>query len=142
MEVRLIKHDTPDYRTMIALRYDVLLKPIGIPLDFIDEPSEKHDFLIGAYDNETLCGCCILTVLDDGTMKLRQMAVDVQKQGEGTGKTLLRYAETLCKNQGYTLLQLNARDVVIPFYEKLGYQIRGTGFNEVSIPHHTMTRQL
>ncbi len=142
MEVRLIEHDTPNYRKMIELRYSVLLEPIGVPLTFINESGEKHDILIGAYGDGTLCGCCILTVQDDGTMKLRQMAVDLQKQGTGIGKILLRYAETLCKKQGYTLLQLNARDVVIPFYEKLGYQIQDAGFTEVGIPHHTMIRHL
>ncbi|MEJ7912110.1 MAG: GNAT family N-acetyltransferase [Chitinophagaceae bacterium] len=142
MEVRLIEHDSSDYRNMIDLRYRVLLQPIGVAMTFINEDFEKHDHLIGAYERETLCGCCILTVLNDGNMKLRQMAVDLPKQKKGTGKALLLFAETMCRNQGYSSLLLNARDVVIPFYEKCGYHIEGRGFTEVGVPHHTMIKHL
>ncbi len=37
---------------------------------------------------------------------------------------------------------LNARDTVIPFYEKCGYCVQGEGFTEVGIAHHTMTKHL
>ena len=45
-------------------------------------------------------------------------------------------------NRGYRSLELNARDIAVGFYERLGYKIQGERFVEVSIDHYKMTKTL
>ena len=142
MEIRLIEHNSSDYDKMISLRIEVLLKPIGIPSSFIRPAAEVKDVLVGAFQNADLIGCCVLTKVNDTTIQLRQMAVDTLTQGTGVGAAIIDYAEAAAKERGYTKLSLNARDTVIPFYEKCGYHVTDEGFTEVNIPHHTMVKDL
>jgi predicted GNAT family N-acyltransferase len=37
---------------------------------------------------------------------------------------------------------MHARQSAVGFYQKLGYQIRGEEFEEVTIPHYEMQKQL
>ena len=39
-------------------------------------------------------------------------------------------------------MTLHARQVAVPFYERLGYSIVGEPFEEVSIPHFKMEKGL
>lgn len=127
---------------MVALRMAVLLDPIGIPRSYITPEKEAADTLIGAYEGEHLLGCCVLTRIDRETVQLRQMAIQASQQQKGLGRSLLAFAETIAKQQGYHLLKLHARDNVIPFYQKCGYRPVGDPFFEVGIGHQVMQKSL
>ncbi len=142
MNIKLIEHNSLDYDKMISLRINVLLAPIGIPASFINPANEVNDLLIGAFHQADLLGCCVLTKLNESTIQLRQMAVDTKTQGTGVGAAIIEFAESTARDNGYTKLLLNARDSVIPFYEKCGYHVTGEGFTEVNIPHHTMVKDI
>jgi N-acetylglutamate synthase-like GNAT family acetyltransferase len=142
MEIKLIEYNSIDYDKMISLRINVLLAPIGVPSSFIHRANEVNDLLVGAFQEADLIGCCVLTKVNDTTIQLRQMAVDTLTQGTGVGAAIIEYAEAVAKDKGYSKLLLNARDTVIPFYEKCGYHITGDGFTEVNIPHHTMVKDI
>ena len=142
MIVRLIDYASPDYADMIDLRMDVLLNPIGIPRSYINSELEKEHFLIGAFENNELIGCCILTPIDEGLIQLRQMAVSVKHQKKLIGSQILSFAESTAKKAGYKVLMMHARDVVIEFYRKNGYEIKGRQFFEVGIAHHRLEKRL
>ncbi len=142
LQFRIIQTGTPAYEEMIALRMTVLLDPVGIPRSYIDPQKESKDTLIGAYENEQLAGCCILTPVDRDTVQLRQMAVSESYQQQGVGRALLGFAEIVAREQGFRILKLHARDTVIPFYRKCGYTPVGSPFVEVGIGHHAMQKQL
>ncbi len=142
MHIELIKHNTSSYEAMIHLRITVLLNPIGVPASFINKEKEAADVLIGAFEKEELVGCCVLTKINEQTVQLRQMAVDIAAQGTGIGGAIVDFAEKTAKEKGFKILMMHARDVVITFYEKCGYHIAGGGFTEVGIPHHKMEKQL
>lgn len=133
---------TPAYEDMVVLRMNVLLKPIGVPRSYIDPLREADDVLIGAYENGQLIGCCILTRINAQVVQLRQMAVDAAFQGKGVGAAIVSFAEEVAKEKGCQTLLMHARDTVIPFYEKCGYQICSEQFFEVGIGHHKMQKQL
>jgi N-acetylglutamate synthase-like GNAT family acetyltransferase len=116
---------------MIQLRLNILLKPIGVSESFISRCKESCDILIGAYEREELVGCCVLTQINNQTIQLRQMAVDIAVQGTGIGAAIVEFAESIAKEKGYTILLMHARDTVIPFYEKCGYYTVDGGFNFV-----------
>jgi GNAT superfamily N-acetyltransferase len=120
----------------------VLLEPIGIGPEFINRDRESSDILLGAYTDDTLVGCCILSPRDERSIQLRQMAVESAWQGKGLGAALLLFAEKLAAGEGYVCLVLHARDVVMPFYAKHSYTPIEPGFSEVGLPHHVMTKDL
>jgi predicted GNAT family N-acyltransferase len=139
---KIIEHGSNAYEDMIQLRMDVLLNPIGIPESYIDREKEKEDILIGAYIDDSLIGCCILTQKSYNTYQLRQMAVKKDLQGEGIGASIVRFSEKIARDNQMKKLILHARNAVIPFYSKCGYQIEGDEFFEVGIGHHTMYKNL
>lgn len=142
MIVREISHDSIDYEQMIQLRLDVLLNPLGVPATYINRVKEKEDLLIGAFEDDVLIGCCILTALNERTIQLRQMAVKTEWQGKHIGAQILQFAETLAKDKGYIELMMHARNPVINFYKKSGYEIAGPEFFEVGMGHHKMKKDL
>lgn len=142
MQLKRITTGTPDYDAMKALRIKVLLDPIGVPHSYVNPQKEAGDILIGAFDEDRLIGCCILTHVDNETLQLRQMAVDTVLQGKRVGAAIVAFAEKQAKEEGYKTLMMHARDAVIGFYQKCGYAIVGEGFAEVGIPHHKMEKRL
>ena len=93
MALKQIDFGTPEYRQMLALRYEILRKPLG--LEFIPEEleHEKNDILIAAFEEEKMLGCCFLTAIDSQQVKLRQLAVQNNLQGKGIGASLMNFAE-------------------------------------------------
>ena len=142
MALKLIDHGTKEYQQMIRLRMDILRKPLG--LSFLDEEldKEKEDILIGAFEDDRILGCCLLTKVDDKTVRLRQMAVPNSLQGKGIGRALMIFAENIARDLGYRTLVMHARKTAIGFYEKLGYNCTGNEFVEVTIPHYVMEKKL
>jgi GNAT superfamily N-acetyltransferase len=142
MEIRLAQAGSKEYEAIVALRIRALLEPIGIPASYIIPEKEKHDLFIGAWNDDELIGCCVLTHRDDDTVQLRQMAVTPGLQGKGVGRAIISFAEQVARERGYQTLMLHARDPVIGFYRQCGYTISGPQFFEVGMGHHKMQRQL
>jgi GNAT superfamily N-acetyltransferase len=142
MIVRTIVHDSEDYHKMIELRIKHLLEPIGVPASYINKVKEKDDILIGAFEGEQILGCCVLTPKDKGLIQLRQMVVNPEVQGRGIGADIVRFAEDIARENGFTTLMMHARNPAIKFYEKSGYTITGSEFFEVGIGHHRMEKRL
>ncbi|MDQ3846035.1 MAG: GNAT family N-acetyltransferase [Bacteroidota bacterium] len=119
MDVRIIRHDSVDYKKMIALRLQVLLQPIGVPASYINQEKEKQDILIGAFEDDTIVGCCILTPISKSVIQLRQMAVHAELQNKGIGRKIIAFAENTSRETGFDILIMHARNPVIEFYKKL-----------------------
>ncbi|MBS1607031.1 MAG: GNAT family N-acetyltransferase [Bacteroidetes bacterium] len=142
MALRMIDHGTKEYQQMVTLRNDILRKPLGLSFDKEELDKEKDDILMGAFEDEKLLGCCLLTRVDPYTVRLRQMAVPNNMQGKGVGRALMIFAENIARDLGYRKLCMHARKTAIGFYQKLGYSITGDEFTEVTIPHYIMEKAL
>jgi N-acetylglutamate synthase-like GNAT family acetyltransferase len=127
---------------MVTLRFEIMRKPLGLSFSTEELAKEKNDILIGAFDEDEMTGCCILTDISSGSVKLRQMAVLKNMQGKGIGETIIQFAENIARDKGYKTLTMHARDTAIGFYEKYGYKVEGGGFVEINIPHHIMKKNL
>jgi predicted GNAT family N-acyltransferase len=138
----MIDHGTKEYQQMVTLRNDILRKPLGLSFTKEDLDKEKEDILMGAFEDEKLLGCCLLTRVDPTTVRLRQMAVPNNMQGKGVGRALMIFAENIARDLGYRKLCMHARKTAIGFYQKLGYSITGDEFVEVTIPHYIMEKAL
>jgi N-acetylglutamate synthase-like GNAT family acetyltransferase len=142
MALKLIDHGSADYQQMIRLRTDMLRKPLGLQFEADELEKEKDDVLIGAFEDDRILGCCLLTKMDASTVRLRQMAVPNNLQGKGIGRALMIFAENIARDLGYRTLIMHARKTAIGFYEKLGYYTTGTEFLEITIPHYIMEKKL
>ncbi len=142
MALKQIDHGTKEYEQMVNLRNDMLRRPLGLTFAPDELAREKEDILIGAFDEDQILACCLLTKTDNKTLKLRQMAVQNNVQGKGIGASLMNFAETLARDKGYKKLMMHARKNAMGFYEKLGYKATGNEFEEVTLPHYVMEKKL
>ena len=127
---------------MVKLRYEIMRKPLGLNFSPEELEKEKNDILIGAFDEDDMLGCCILTNMNDGCVRVRQMAVQKNMQGKGIGESIITFAENIAYDKGFKALTMHARDTAIGFYEKYGYKVKGEKFMEINIPHHIMEKKL
>jgi len=142
MPLKQIYHGSKEYQQMIKLRNDILRKPLGLSFSEKELEEEKNNLLIGAFDEDELIGCCMLTPVDSQCAKLRQMAVLKNQQGKGIGDSIIQFTENIARDKGYKVLLMHARDTAIGFYEKYGYKVKGDKFIEVNVSHHVMEKEL
>ena len=142
MGLKQISHGSKEYQQMVSLRYEIMRKPLGLSFSPEELAKETNDILIGAFDDDVMMGCCVLTDMKDGCVRLRQMAVQKNMQGKGIGESLIRFAENIARDKGFKTLTMHARNTAIGFYEKYDYKVKGEEFMEIQIPHHIMEKKL
>ena len=130
------------YEASVALRYEVLRQPLGLEFSSEQLETEASAYHLGCYRDGELLGCLILVPCDDEKVKMRQVAVADHAQGQGVGRALVAYAEDFARQHGFREITMHARETAVPFYEKLGYRRHGECFEEITIPHWQMCKQL
>jgi predicted GNAT family N-acyltransferase len=143
MVILNIEFATPEYDETVQLRDKILRRPLGLVFSEEQLAEEYADFHLAAYTNDWLLrGCLVLTPKNDKTLKMRQVAVDEAVQKTGVGQQLVAASEALGRVRGFDIMELNARETAVPFYQKLDYSVVGERFEEVGIPHFKMTKKL
>lgn len=130
---------TPEFDEALRLRYDILRKPLNLEFeleDILTEYLECHFAIFNYLDQ--IVGTVSYRELSDDVIKMRQMAIASEYQGQKLGKTLIRYTEKWAIRKGYKKIELHARKTAVPFYEKFGYRTEFDEFEEVGIPHLKM----
>ena len=142
LDIHLVAHGSAEYEETVALRDAVLRQPLGLVFAPEQLGAETDDLHLACYHNGDLVACLILTHVDADHVKMRQVAVAPPMQGRGIGGALVRASEQVARERGYGTMQLNARDTAVPFYRSLGYESVGGMFEEVTIPHQAMRKNL
>lgn len=142
MQFLQVSYNSPAYQQVLDLRETVLRQPLGISLKNEDLSKEANDIILAAFEGNEIRACLLLTPLEGGWYKLRQMAVAAAHQQTGLGRRLVGFAEEWVQRAGGEGIRLHARYVAIGFYEKLGYQQEGGMFLEVGIPHVLMKKDI
>jgi predicted GNAT family N-acyltransferase len=137
-----IIYKSPEYIQEIELRNQVLRYPLKMSLTEEDILNDEKDFHLGLFKEKTLIACLVLKPLSETEMKMRQVAVDPNFQGQGLGKQLVTHSENFSVGKGFKKIVLNARTGAVPFYQSLGYKITSDLFDEVNIPHYKMSKDL
>jgi len=140
--IREVEHDSPAYWGTVDLRDSILRRPLGLRFEPEQLSAEKDARHIACYRGDRLVGCLVLRPSADGDIRMTQVAVVSELQGQGIGTALVEYAEALAREIGYCRMVLHAREIAVPFYEKLGYSRIGHRFEEVTIPHWAMDKRL
>ena len=143
LQYSTIEFASPEYDLAIKLRDKILRKPLNISFNAEDLAEEWDQIHIGGFDElGKLLSVLVLKPVDEATIKMRQVAVDDNQQGKGYGKSMVEYSEAWAKHNGYSKMELHARDNAIPFYLSLDYKKLGKEFKEVGIPHFKMSKKL
>ena len=142
MRLAWIPHLSPAYALCVALRRDILRKPLGLEFSEAQLAQEEDSLHLACFEGEVLVGTLLLTPRPEGTLQMRQVAVHEAHQGRGLGQSLVAESELEARRRGCTTMVLHARLSAVPFYEKLGYARVGEGFEEVGLPHLGMKKAL
>jgi GNAT superfamily N-acetyltransferase len=142
LTLREIAHGSDEYDASFALRRRVLREPLGLTPKPEERAEEAPLIHLGAFDGARLVGCLMLHDLGAGEVRMRQVAVDFERQRAGVGKQLVHFSEAVALRRGFRKMVLHARDTAVPFYDQLGYTRRGEPFVEVTIPHLLMEKVL
>ena len=142
MALKIIDHGTEEYKQVLKLREEVLRKPLGLAFSQEELDSEKEHMHMAAYEDDRMLGCCMLVKEGPETVRLRQMAVVNDVQGKGIGRALMQFAENLARDRGYNRITMHARKNAVGFYERMCYRKVGEEFEEITIPHIVMEKEL
>lgn len=140
IEIIEIQHGSPEYALEVTLRNKILRQPLGLHFSHDELAKECTDIHLGAFSGTVLIGCLLLRRLDEHTIKMRQVAVDDSVQGRGVGRLLVAAGEERARALGFTAIELSARETAVAFYLKLGYEVCGGPFTEVTLPHRKMRK--
>jgi len=135
--VQKIDTDNPLYQDERALRNKILLRPIGVP-DHAWEMHDENSWHFVALDDHKVVGCVVLVPVEAHKAQLIQMAVDGSCQGKGVGKKLVHALVEFAISEHIQEILCHARENVVDFYAKLGFEVYDDPFVEVGIVHRHM----
>jgi len=133
LELRVYDYDTDDYKKALILRYNILSLSKGVDssgLKFIygAHDDERDHIKCGAFIGDAIVGTLNLAKQNDGSLLLRQFAVESKLQGMGIGIKLIKFAHEKAAELGYKKIYLHSRMNVLGFYSKAGYVMTGKLF--------------
>lgn len=127
--IKEVQWGTPEYKQEVELRCRVFDKNHSqLNLD-----REVEDYHFCAFLGSELVGCFVLTEVDDGTVQMRQVAVDESLRGKNVGRQMLVFAEEFAKEAGFSRIVLKSRKHATPFYEKHNYIQTSEEFMEAAM---------
>ena len=142
MEIRFIWHGSPAYQELVQLRQKVLREPLGLSFSKQDLEAEEEETILAIDREQSWIACLHLRPTMGETIKLRQMCVHPDYQGQGLGESLVKAAEEVTRELGFSEIILHARETAVGFYEKCGFAVDGEPFEEVGLPHRLMRKSL
>ncbi len=140
MNVQIVEHGSGLYGKALDLRRPILRWPLGLDFSAADIAGEAVETCVVAMEGEQILGTLQIKPLDETTVKIRQVAVHPDSQGQGVGRAMSEFSEEWVRENGYSLITLNARMPAVAFYLRLGYEVVGEEFIEVTIPHLAMEK--
>lgn len=142
MELIEIEWCTPHYQSALEIRHEVLRAPLGMKLTAEELDGEYAQLHFGILDNGELIATISARPCSTTEIQLRQMAVRAAHQRGGVGSQLLQETEARLRERKYSSIYMHARVACLPFYEKNGYESVGDVFEQISLPHQKMVKQL
>lgn len=140
--IQTINTTSEYYPKTLELRDIVLRQPLGMSIQDDTLEGEHEAIHICALYNEQVVGVLLLKTINEHTLQMKQVAVDESLRGQSVGRKMVEFAEQTALELGFTTIMLHARQVAVPFYEKMNYIGYDEPFTEVGIPHRKMKKHL
>lgn len=122
MEIR--SPQTPqEWESYYDLRYRVLRQPWNQKKGSERDDQEDDAVHFAVFQGFVIIAVGRLDILDDSVGKVRYMAVEESFQGKNIGKALMEFILTRCETEQLHTIILHAREIAVPFYERLGFRI-------------------
>jgi predicted GNAT family N-acyltransferase len=138
---KIIDYGSDDYKKAVALREEILRKPLGLFFTKEELEMEKEHVHIAGFLGQEMCATAVL-VPDGEKMKMQRVALKASFQGKGIGSSLMRFCEEYAVKHGYKSIYCHARGTAVQFYQKNQYALEGEPFDEDGIPHRKMRKKL
>ena len=138
---KIIDYESDDYKKAVALREEILRKPLGLFFTKEELEMEKEHVHIAGYLGQEMCATAAL-VPDGEKMKMQRVALKAPFQGKGIGSSLMRFCEEYALKQGFKSIYCHVRSTAVQFYQKNQYVLEGELFEQSGIPHIKMRKKL
>ena len=130
-----------EWEDYYRLRWKILREPLNL-----DKGSEKDDLEDSAihraiFENEKIIGIGRIHFIDKDTAQIRYMAVLKKCRGKGLGRMLVEEFTQISEQNKIFKIILYARESVIEFYKKLGFEIIKEAHKLGNIQHFLMERK-
>ena len=126
------------YKQAYAIRQKVFIEEQGVPRELeLDEydPMAWHAL---AFRKDQCIGTGRLVEIAQNAGQIGRIAVLADFRGQGFAKAILIKLIELASNQGMSTLTPHSQVSAIPFYEKFGFIVQGSIYEEAGIPHRNM----
>lgn len=139
-----LAHNDETIQRIIQLRYLVLRQDWQQSIESATDELEATSY--NAYienENADLIACGRLQINTNNIGQIRFMAVAKSEQGKGYGENILQFLEEKAKLLSLEVIELQARENALRFYEKQGYQMVEKTFSLWGqIQHFLMSKKL
>ena len=142
MQFSIVEHGGRQYESTVALRDRILRQPLGLKFSPDQLAAESMFIHMAGSIDDQIRACCVVVEKEDAWCQVRQVAVDAQFQGQGYGKQFMEFAHNHILSLGGKRVFCHSRNVAEPFYKRLGYRSVGEYFEEVTIEHIRMEKDL
>lgn len=128
----------------LAIRNAVFVVEQGVDIkdELNDQAAEENAIHIVIYANNQLAATARVLAESNDTWHIQRVATLSQLRGQGLGRQLIEYIETLAPSYGIQTLVLGAQIQARGFYESLDFIATGIPFFEAGIQHIHMKKEL
>lgn len=138
------EQDPDAFSLAMALRTEVFVDEQNVPVEEEQDPYDdeaRHWLLLDGHGRPVATGrmvsyqeaCQMRPVA-----KIGRIAVKKSCRGQKLGDRIMLAILAGCRAEGFDQAILDAQTPVIPFYEKLGFEVEGDEFMDAGIPHFRM----
>lgn len=138
---KIVDYGSGEYKKAVALREEILRKPLGLFFTKEELEIEKDHVHIAGFLGQEMCATVVL-VPDGDEMKMQRVALKASFQGKGIGSALMRFCEEYAVKHGFKSIYCHARGTAIQFYQRNLYTHEGEPFDEDGIPHRKMRKTI
>lgn len=136
---RIISHGSPEYKASVALREEILLKPLGLTYTLEALEKEKEQIHVAGFKRDEIVATIVLAPKGK-ECKMKRFAVKPDMQFLGIGSKMIMFFEEYAKAQGFKSIYCNAKDSAIGFYLKHNYVGEGDYFDINTVQHLLMRK--
>ena len=124
MEIEIRSPGTDlEWENYYNLRYRILRQPWGQQKGSERNEGDATGIHLALFEYDSIKAIARLDIsgVDEG--QVRFVAVEINNQGKGFGRRIMKEAESISISRGDTQMILHAREVAVDFYKNQGYQI-------------------
>ena len=142
MQIKEINYHSEEYQRLLNFRFNNLRKPLNLEWSKEDLLSENKQIHFALKNQSEIVGSFCLKKIDCSTIRLRQMAIEKNWQGQGHGSSILKFTEKFAIKNNYKKIIIIARLSALDFYKKKFFKTSGNIFIDVTVNSIKMYKEL